>query len=77
MLLIQKGKPTKAICRECRKLHAPKDCPRMEWKIIMALGSGIPYGTHYCNIAAKLGIPWRRVQQCVGRLHRDDRSLLG
>ena len=27
MMLLEKGKPPRAICRECRKLHEPGDCP--------------------------------------------------
>jgi hypothetical protein len=28
MYLIQKGRKKRAICRECAKLHAAKDCPK-------------------------------------------------
>jgi len=28
MLVIEKGKRARAICRECRALHGPKSCPK-------------------------------------------------
>lgn len=77
MQLIDKNGSVRKICRECRKVHAPKDCPRIESKIIAALALGAPYGERYSRIAAELGIPWRMVQQCVGRLMRQNRSRLG
>jgi hypothetical protein len=76
-LIDQGGKRVRLVCCDCRKVHAPKDCPLMEWKIILALSSGEPYGEHYQLIASRLGIPWRRVQQTVGRLKRNERSRLG
>mgnify|MGYP001615272719 CR=1 FL=1 len=72
-LVYERGKARpRAWCGACRCAHAPKDCPGMEGKIIIALSSwGIPGGSR--EIAKALGVPWRRVQQTVGRLLRADR----
>ncbi len=76
MLLIDKGgSRVRAICRECRKLHKAKDCPLTEHRIVELLAAGGDWGERYANVAAKLGIPRRRVQNTVGRLLRLKRSL--
>ncbi len=71
MYLIDKS-GTRAICRECRKVHAAKDCPQLEWRILLALSGSRDWGRKYENIAKALGIPKRRVQQTVGRITRED-----
>jgi hypothetical protein len=73
-LIDRKGATPKPICLECRKLHGVKECPRLDRRILVALSNGGIY-RGYRAIAKDLGIPWRRVQNAVGRLMREDRRL--
>jgi hypothetical protein len=72
MYLIEKNGLARPICRECRKLHAAKNCPKLDRRIILAIAES--ERLDYRVIAGDLGIPWRRVQQVVGRLLREDRA---
>jgi len=74
-LIDQDGK--RAICRECRKVHAAKDCPRLEWRIIEAIAEEGPYNDKWGAIARRIGVSRWRVHQTVARLRKWDRSRLG
>lgn len=76
----KRGQLVRRWCVECRKSHAKLDCPALEWRIIQALDGPLYLGSSelwYRKIAADLGIPWRRVQNTVGRLMRKGRSRIG
>lgn len=77
----EKGKRPRAWCVECGKPHPAKDCPHLEWRIVKSFQSGAgcmgSCERWYRQIAANLGIPWRRVQNTAGRMLREERSRLG
>ena len=70
MLLIdQKGKRIRPICRACKKLHAPKDCPTIDRRIWAILAAQEPPWDRQ-QIAALVGVSVRRVQHSFGILMR-------
>ena len=70
MLLIdQGGKRVRPICGECRKLHAPKDCPGIDRRIWPLLAAQEPPFDRK-EIAKAAGVPVRRVQHSIGILMR-------
>jgi hypothetical protein len=71
MFLIDKN-GERPICRECRRLHAAKACPRLDDRIVRAIAEADRLD--YRAIARSMEIPWRRVQRVVGKIVREDRE---